>query len=205
MSVPAVVQGVTDVAAQSVERQLAATFRSVKGATVQAYGVDAKGNRVESWAASAIRVSIACALSDSGAELIREQLASTGATVRLTAFTGMIAGQRCARRQHRITVLLDDAAAQKLATVRLEIADEEISTAARLVKEATAEYAEFKKQPGQGTYERTCQVCHKGFVSNWPRSTFCGQICRRTAARAASRAREARKREAREKEKDATS
>src|SRR6185437_5972828 len=98
MSVPAVVQGVTDVAAQSVERQLAATFRSVKGATVQAYGVDAKGNRVESWAASAIRVSIACALSDSGAELIREQLASTGATVRLTAFTGMIAGQRCARR-----------------------------------------------------------------------------------------------------------
>lgn len=81
-----------DTASQQVERQLAATFRSVKGATVQAYGVDAKGNRVESWAASAIRVSIACALSDSGAELIREQLASTGAPASHRCTAGRRAG-----------------------------------------------------------------------------------------------------------------
>lgn len=146
----------TDVAAQSVERQLSASFRNIKGATVQAYGVDSRGNRCESWEASHMRFTITCAMSDNAVELIREQLVSTGADVSVTAITGTIAGQRSHRRQHRITGLLDDAAAQKLAEIRLQIADEEISTAANVVKEARDEYERLTNRLRGGS------VCTRG-------------------------------------------
>lgn len=193
-----------DAIPQSVERQLATAFRKVTGATVTAWGVDAKGNRCESWAADKIRVSIACLLSESGAEQIREQIAATGADVTVARFTGAIdGGPRSNRRQHRITCLMDDAAAQQFATVRLVIADEEITGAATVVKEAQDEYHRFLKQSGQGTFKKRCEnrACpDPEFVTNWARSKWCSHRCRREVENSKARARA----RARKREQDAT-
>jgi hypothetical protein len=128
-----------ETAAQTVERNLTTILRTIKGVQVYAYGQDDADRPVESWQAVSIAFTISAPVTSDAAKYIATELEQIGAReVTVSAYTGTAKGVNAKVNvsQHRISGLVDDAAADKLIGLVLEFTDGEREQVTATMKKA---------------------------------------------------------------------